>query len=102
MAKYENDVKQLLKLIGGKENIQAVSHCMTRMRFVLVDPKKADEKAIEEIPAVKGTFTQAGQYQVIIGNDVSVFYNEFTSYADRKSTRLNSSHRSLSRMPSSA
>ena len=81
MAKYENDVKQLLKLIGGKENIQAVSHCMTRMRFVLVDPKKADEKAIEEIPAVKGTFTQAGQYQVIIGNDVSVFYNEFTSYA---------------------
>ena len=81
MAKYENDVKQLLKLIGGKKNIQAVSHCMTRMRFVLVDPKKADEKAIEEIPAVKGTFTQAGQYQVIIGNDVSVFYNEFTSYA---------------------
>lgn len=81
MAKYENDVKQLLTLIGGKENIQAVSHCMTRMRFVLVDPKKADEKAIEEIPSVKGTFTQAGQYQVIIGNDVSVFYNEFTSYA---------------------
>ncbi|MFQ7311181.1 MAG: PTS system trehalose-specific EIIBC component [Sellimonas sp.] len=81
MAKYENDVKQLLTLIGGKENIQAVSHCMTRMRFVLVDPKKADEKAIEEIPSVKGTFTQAGQYQVIIGNDVSVSYNEFTSYA---------------------
>ena len=79
MAKYENDVKQLLKLIGGKENIQAVSHCMTRMRLVLVDPKKADEKAIEEIPAVKGTFTQAGQYQVIIGNDVPIFYNDFTA-----------------------
>ena len=73
--------EQLLKLIGGKENIQAVSHCMTRMRFVLVDPKKADEKAIENIPSVKGTFTQAGQYQVIIGNDVAVFYNEFTAYA---------------------
>lgn len=81
MAKYENDVKQLLTLIGGKENIQAVSHCMTRMRFVLIDPKKADEKAIERIPSVKGTFTQAGQYQVIIGNDVSTFYNEFTAYA---------------------
>ena len=81
MAKYENDVKQLLTLIGGKENIQAVSHCMTRMRFVLVDPKKADEKGIEKIPSVKGTFTQAGQYQVIIGNDVSIFYNEFTAYA---------------------
>lgn len=81
MGKYENDVKQLLTLIGGNENIQAVSHCMTRMRFVLVDPKKADEKAIEELPSVKGTFTQAGQYQVIIGNDVAVFYNEFTAYA---------------------
>ena len=81
MGTYENDVKRLLDLVGGKENIQAVSHCMTRMRFVLVDPKKADEKAIEELPSVKGTFTQAGQYQVIIGNDVSVFYNEFTAYA---------------------
>ena len=81
MGKYENDVKQLLTLIGGKENIQAVSHCMTRMRFVLVDPTKAHEKAIEELPSVKGTCTQAGQYQVIIGNDVAVFYNEFTAYA---------------------
>ena len=81
MGKYENDVKRLLELVGGKENIQAVSHCMTRMRFVLIDPKKADEKAIEDLPSVKGTFTQAGQYQVIIGNDVSVFYNEFTTYA---------------------
>ena len=81
MGKYDNDVKHLLELVGGKGNIQAVSHCMTRMRFVLIDPKKADEKAIEDLPSVKGTFTQAGQYQVIIGNDVSVFYNEFTKYA---------------------
>lgn len=81
MAKYENDVRELLTLIGGKGNIQAVSHCMTRMRFVLVDPKKADEKGIEKIPSVKGTFTQAGQYQVIIGNDVAQFYREFTALA---------------------
>ena len=81
MAKYEQDVKQLLQLIGGKENIQAVSHCMTRMRFVLVDSKKADEKAIQNLKSVKGTFTQAGQYQVIIGNDVATFYNEFTEHA---------------------
>ena len=81
MGKYRDDVEQLLKLVGGKENIQAVSHCITRMRFVLADPKKADEKAIENIPSVKGTFTQAGQYQVIIGNDVAEFYNEFTAYA---------------------
>ena len=44
MGKYENDVQRLLTLVGGKENIQAVSHCMTRMRFVLVDAKKADAK----------------------------------------------------------
>ena len=81
MAKYQQDVRLLLEKIGGKDNIQAVSHCMTRMRFVLVNPKKADEKAIEAIPAVKGTFTQAGQYQVIIGNDVANFYQEFTKYA---------------------
>ena len=81
MGKYGNDVKRLLELVGGKENIQAVSHCMTRMRFVLVDSKKANEEEIENLPSVKGTFTQAGQYQVIIGNDVASFYKEFTAYA---------------------
>ena len=81
MGKYQQDVQTLLDKIGGKKNIQEVSHCMTRMRFVLVDPKKADEKAIESIPSVKGTFTQAGQYQVIIGNDVANFYQEFTKFA---------------------
>ena len=81
MSKYQRDVEALLPLIGGRENIQAVSHCMTRMRFVLADPSKADVAEIEKIPAVKGTFTQAGQFQVIIGNDVAVFYKEFTAYA---------------------
>ena len=81
MAKYEQDVRTLLDCIGGKENIQAVSHCMTRMRFVLGDPAKADVKQIEGIPSVKGTFTQAGQFQVIIGNDVANFYKEFTAYS---------------------
>ncbi len=81
MAKYQADIQTLLRAIGGRENIQAVSHCMTRMRFVLADPAKADTAAIEAIPAVKGTFTQAGQFQVIIGNDVAIFYNEFTACA---------------------
>ena len=81
MAKYQADVQTLLRAIGGRENIQAVSHCMTRMRFVLADPAKADTAAIEAIPAVKGTFTQAGQFQVIIGNDVAIFYNELTACA---------------------
>ncbi len=78
MGKFTEDSKQLLQAIGGKENIVAVSHCITRMRFVLGDPKNADIKAIEAIPSVKGTFTQAGQFQVIIGNEVADFYNDFT------------------------
>ena len=81
MGKYQDDVQALLRLVGGKENIQAVSHCMTRMRFVLVDPAKAEVKQIERLASVKGTFTQAGQFQVIIGNDVANFYNEFTAFA---------------------
>lgn len=79
MGKFEQEAKYLLAAIGGKENVTAVTHCATRMRFVLGDDKKADVKTIEAIPAVKGTFTNAGQFQVIIGNDVPIFYNDFTA-----------------------
>lgn len=79
MGKFQNDAKDLLQAVGGKDNISAVTHCATRMRFVLNDDSKADVSAIESIPAVKGTFTNAGQFQVIIGNEVSVFYNDFTA-----------------------
>lgn len=81
MGKFTQDATKLLELVGGKENISAVTHCVTRMRFVLVDPSKADVPAIEALPSAKGSFTQAGQFQVIIGNEVSEFYNEFTSIA---------------------
>ena len=79
MGKFEKEAKDLLDAIGGKENVTAVSHCATRMRFVLGDGKKANVKAIEAIPVVKGIFTNAGQFQVIIGNDVPIFYNDFTA-----------------------
>lgn len=81
MGRYAEDAKELLRLIGGQENIVAVTHCMTRMRFVLVDPAKADVKAIEAMKVVKGSFTQSGQFQVIIGNTVADFYNDFTKAA---------------------
>ena len=81
MGKYTEDAKELLKLVGGKENIAAVSHCMTRMRFVLGDSKKADVPGIEAMKVVKGSFTQAGQFQVIIGNTVAEFYNDFVAVA---------------------
>ena len=81
MGKYTQDAQQLFRLIGGKENIAAVSHCVTRMRFVLNDPSKADVEAIEAMKVVKGSFTQAGQFQVIIGNAVADFYNDFVKVA---------------------
>ena len=79
MGKFTEDSRKLLEYIGGKENIQAVTHCVTRMRFVLHDQSKADVEKIEALPSVKGSFTQAGQFQVIIGNDVADFYNEFSA-----------------------
>ena len=81
MGKYINDAKELLHLVGGRENIAAVSHCITRMRFVLNDPKKADIQKIEAMKVVKESFTQAGQFQVIIGNTVSDFYYDFIAVA---------------------
>ena len=79
MGKYESDARELLRLVGGRENIVAVTHCVTRMRFALVDPGKADVPGIERLKAVKGSFTNAGQFQVIIGNDVADFYDDFTA-----------------------
>ena len=81
MGKYAQDAEELLRLVGGKENIAAVSHCVTRMRFVLTDTSKADVEAIEAMKVVKGCFTQAGQFQVIIGNAVADFYNDFVKVA---------------------
>ncbi len=81
MGKFTEDATKLLEYVGGKENINAITHCVTRMRFVLADPNKANIKKIEALPSVKGTFTQAGQFQVIIGNEVADFYKEFTSIA---------------------
>ncbi len=81
MGKYQDEATKLLEYVGGKENISAVTHCVTRMRFVLADPKKADISKIESLPTTKGTFTQAGQFQVIIGNDVADYYEDFTKVA---------------------
>ncbi len=57
MSKFKKDAARLLELVGGKENIQAVTHCVTRMRFVLIDPEKADVDSIEDLDSAKGTFT---------------------------------------------
>ncbi len=71
---FSQDVTRLISLVGGKDNIATVSHCLTRLRFVLKNTAQADIKAIETIPSVKGCFTNAGQFQVVIGTEVDEFY----------------------------
>lgn len=78
MEKFKDDVKKVVAGVGGVENILSVTHCMTRLRFVLKNQELADIKKIEEIKSVKGTFTSGGQFQIIIGNNVSSFYKEMT------------------------
>ena len=77
MSKYTQDAKALLPLLGGRDNIVALTHCVTRLRFVLKDESITDVEGIEGLKSVKGTFTQAGQFQIVIGNDVDTFYNDF-------------------------
>ena len=67
-------ITKLIDLVGGKENVASVTHCLTRLRFALVDPKAANVDAIEELPFVKGCFNNAGQFQVIIGTNVDSYY----------------------------
>ncbi|NRY60852.1 sucrose-specific PTS transporter subunit IIBC [Clostridium beijerinckii] len=59
--------KEILENIGGKENIKSVEHCATRLRLILNDKGKINEKAIENIDGVKGQFFSAAQYQIILG-----------------------------------
>lgn len=82
MIDFTEDAKKLLGGIGGQDNINAVMHCVTRMRFILSDSDVVDIEAIESIPIVKGTFTQSGKFQVIIGDQVGEFYNDFSKIAD--------------------
>lgn len=78
----KEDTQKLLHEVGGKDNINAVTHCVTRMRFVLKEESLANIDNIEAIPCVKGTFTNNGQFQVIIGTEVDDFYKLFTSASD--------------------
>ncbi|OEA12582.1 PTS trehalose transporter subunit IIBC [Vibrio parahaemolyticus] len=68
------DVERLIELVGGPDNIASVSHCLTRLRFVLNDTDKADMKQLEALRMVKGCFTNAGQFQVVIGTEVDEVY----------------------------
>jgi sucrose PTS system EIIBCA or EIIBC component len=79
-SKYLPTVKELIRLIGGKENIQGAAHCATRLRIVLNDNDKVDTKAIGHLDHVKGSFVAGDQLQIIIGagtvNDVFAVFAE--------------------------
>ncbi|WP_419888919.1 beta-glucoside-specific PTS transporter subunit IIABC [Paenibacillus xylanexedens] len=66
--------KDILKLVGGEENIDQVTHCMTRLRFNLNDNNQADRATLKNTPGVMGVTENGGQFQVIIGSEVSEVY----------------------------
>jgi trehalose PTS system EIIBC or EIIBCA component len=79
------DIARLIELVGGNDNIASVSHCLTRLRFVLNDTAKADVKGLEALALVKGCFTNAGQFQVVIGTEVDEVYKLLITMAGKSS-----------------
>ncbi|EGQ7829808.1 PTS trehalose transporter subunit IIBC [Vibrio parahaemolyticus] len=80
------DVERLIELVGGPDNIASVSHCLTRLRFVLNDTDKADTKQLEALRMVKGCFTNAGQFQVVIGTEVDEVYKVLIELSGKSET----------------
>lgn len=77
MALDRKHVERIVEAVGGKDNIEAATHCVTRLRFALVDDNKVDSKALDENDLVKGQFSSQGQFQVVIGPGlVDQVYNE--------------------------
>ncbi len=70
----KQDVTRLIELVGGESNIASVTHCLTRLRFVLNQPEQAAKAGLEALSMVKGCFTNAGQFQVVIGTEVDQVY----------------------------
>ncbi len=87
--RYEKISIELTRLVGGKENIQGVAHCATRLRIVLKDNDQADLKAIEDVDLAKGVFVAGDQVQIIFGaglvNDV---YEVFAEHNNMKNMSL--------------
>ena len=73
---YENTAKKILQRVGGKDNVISLVHCMTRLIFVLKDESIVDDEAVKKTKGVMGVMKKAGQYQIIIGNDVANVFAE--------------------------
>ncbi|MDY2731327.1 MAG: PTS transporter subunit EIIB, partial [Erysipelotrichaceae bacterium] len=79
---YRKVAEGILATVGGKENIQDVTHCLTRLRLVLKNREAIDLKDIEKCEGVMGVVEQGGQVQVIIGTKVEHVYDEFCKLVD--------------------
>lgn len=73
---YSVTAKQVLEKVGGEKNVVSVTHCMTRLRFVLKDESIVNDEEVKAVQGVAGVMKKAGQYMVIIGNDVAKCYKE--------------------------
>ena len=73
---YASVAKKILQRVGGKENVISLVHCMTRLRFTLKDESIVDDEAVKKTKGVMGVMKKAGQYQIIIGNDVANVFAE--------------------------
>ena len=73
----KGDVTKIIELIGGKDNIESATHCITRLRLILKDQSKVKDKELEKIDIVQGTFLAGGQFQIVIGPSVPKVYDEF-------------------------
>lgn len=79
---YGKSASEVIRLIGGKENIVSAAHCATRLRLVIADNKKVSKEELEEVDGVKGVFEASGQLQLIYGTGtVNKVYDEFISQA---------------------
>ena len=67
---FEETAKTLVELVGGAENVNTVSHCMTRLRFTLKDPSKADKDALKKVRGVLGVVEAGGQTQIVLGENL--------------------------------
>lgn len=76
MAKYTELAEDILKHVGGKENVNSLKHCVTRLRFDLKDESKADDDYLKNRDGVVTVVKAGGQYQVVIGNHVPDVYAE--------------------------
>lgn len=74
--KYKDLASDILKKIGGEENVSSVTHCATRLRFNLKDDQKADTDALKNTKGIVGVVNKGGQYQVVVGNEVNEVYRE--------------------------